>query len=101
MKKIVFALIAAVSISATASQYVTVQVCDGGESGTQCRTVTYKVRPASAPRVVACTIPAGEAGEQPCPTNYGVPGWLKSLNKAFADRGFTAPPVDDSLVGGP
>jgi hypothetical protein len=104
MKNMIFALIASVSISASAAQYVTVEVCDGGESGTICRTVTYKVRPASAPEVVACTVPAGEAGEageQPCPKVTGVPSWLKKLNQAFLDAGFTTPVIDESLVGGP
>lgn len=91
MKKLIFALIASVSISATAATYVTVDVCDGGESGTQCRTVTYKVRPASTPVIEQCLVPAGEAGYVPCPTKYGVPSWLQKLNKAFLDAGFTAP----------
>lgn len=87
------------STAMAASQYVTVEVC-GGESGVECRMVTYRVRPASAPEVTECKVLSGEAGEVPCPTKYGVPGWLKRLNQAFAK--FGGKPVDQfEIVGGP
>ncbi len=76
MKKLALAfLVSAPMMASAASQYVTVEVCDGGESGTLCRTVTYKVRPASKPEVVECKMSHGEAGEVPCLTEgqYGVP----------------------------
>lgn len=101
MKKLIMAIVALTAMSASA-EYVTVTVCDGGESGTECRTVTYKVRPASPaqPQVEQC--PVGEAGYGPCPTNYGIPSWLRKLNQHFADHGYTAPPVeDDNAPGGP
>ena len=102
MKKLFFALLASVAVSASAAQYVTVTVCDGGESGTQCHKVTYKVRPPSAPVPYECTVPVGEAGYAPCPTHYGVPHWMKSMNQWFLDHGFTAPehPEDELSPGG-
>ncbi len=101
MKNVLFALVASFAINASAAQYVTVTVCDGGESGQQCREVTYKVRPPSAPVKEECTIPHGEAGTQPCPKKYGVPGWLKKLNQWAIDHGLEANEPDDSLIGGP
>lgn len=101
MKKLLVALSLMLSSTAMAGQYVTVEVCDGGESGTMCRTVTYRVRPPSKPEVVKCMVPHGEAGEVPCPTKYGVPGWLKRLNEAFARAGFKAPEIETDYVGGP
>ena len=101
MKKLLVALSLVLSSSAMAAQYVTVEVCDGGESGTQCRTVTYRVRAPSKPEVVKETCSVGEAGEGPCPKVYGVPGWLKRLNEAFARAGFSAPPQQPDYVGGP
>lgn len=101
MKKLLVALSLMLSSTAMAGQYVTVEVCDGGESGTMCRTVTYRQRPASKPEIVKCTVPHGEAGEVPCPTKYGVPGWLKRLNEAFARAGFKAPEMETDYIGGP
>jgi hypothetical protein len=102
MKKFLAALsLVAMSSTAMASQYVTVTVCDGGESGTLCHKVTYKVRPASKAEPVKCMVPFGEAGEVPCPTRYGVPKWLVRLNEAFAAAGFTAPVENTDYVGGP
>ena len=100
------ALIAMASISASAQdttgckisangKYATCKVL-GGESGEQVQYVTFKIRAASAPvnNEEQCAI--GEASYGPCPTSYGVPQWLKDLNKAFEDAGFTAP-VDDEI----
>ena len=95
MKKVIMSIVALAAINATAAQYVTVQVCDGGESGTICRNVTYKVRPASAPVLVKETCIIGENSEGPCPKVYGVPNWLQRLNQAFLDAGFTAPTTKD------
>ena len=102
MKKLLVALSLVLSSTAMASQYVTVEVCDGGESGTMCRTVTYRVRAPSKPEVVKETCMVGEAGEGPCPKVYGVPGWLKRLNEAFARAGFSAPDTSaQDYAGGP
>jgi len=94
MKKLLVALALMASSTAMAAKYETVTVCNGGESGDVCHQVTYRVRPASKPEVVKETCIVGEI-EGPCPTKYGVPGWLKRLNEAFARAGFTAPEQDD------
>lgn len=57
-------------------QLVTVEVCDLDVQGI-CKKVTYEVRPPSENQTEEkCMIPFGEAGEVPCPTQYGVPQWL-------------------------
>lgn len=76
-------------------QVVTVQVCDGGESGDQCRIVSYRVRPASKPEPVKCMAPHGEGGEVPCPEKVGVPAWLKRLNESFQTNSINV----DHIVG--
>lgn len=78
---------------------ITVKLCDSGESGTECRTVRYRVRPASDPVPVTCTVPRGEAGEQPCPTKYGVPRWLRKLNEAFYRAGARPLPEQPPYYG--
>ena len=96
----IMSLVALATINASAAtQYVTVRVCGQGEIAEQCQMVTYAVRPASpsSPAIVTC--PKGEL-DGPCPTVTGVPAWLKALNKAFADAGFTAP-VTPEVTGGP
>lgn len=90
MKSALFALVTVVSMMASA-KYVTVVLYDGGESGTEKRVVTYKVREASAPIIESCQVAVGEAGYAPCPTHVGIPKWLAKLNQAFLDAGFTAP----------
>lgn len=90
MKSAIFALVTVMSMAASA-KYVTVVLYDGGESGTEKRVVTYKVREASAPIVESCQVAVGEAGYAPCPTQTGIPSWLQKLNQAFLDAGFTAP----------
>jgi hypothetical protein len=72
-----------VSRASDGGQLVTVQVCDGGESGTMCREVTYRVRPESKPQPIKCTVIRGEAEEVPCPKNIGVSNWIKRLNESF------------------
>ncbi len=103
MKKLFVALSLILSSTAMAGQYVTVNVCDGGESGVECRTVTYKVRPATATskaQVEDCKVLGGEAGSVPCASAYGVPAWLKRLNESFSR--FGGKPVDQfEIVGGP
>ncbi len=93
MKKLALAILLAAPMAASAKT-VTVEVCDGGESGTQCRTVTYTVRAPSKPVVEKCVMTVGEAGGIPCDRPSGVPKWLKDLNQWFADRGFSAPDAD-------
>lgn len=99
MKSIIFAIVAAASISASA-EYVTVEVCGLGESGNVCQMVTYKVRAPSAPveQVENCNPSADYP--QACPTVYGVPGWLKKLNAYLLSQGFEAPAQDDPHKGG-
>lgn len=85
-----------------AGQIVTVQVCDGGESGTLCREVTYRVRPDVKPEPLKCTVIRGEAEEVPCPKNFGVPNWIKRLNESFgAGSETTASAGSTDYVGGP
>ena len=65
-----------------AGQWVTVQVCNGGDSGTTCQMVTYRVLPPSGHTPeTKCMISVGDAGEYPCPAEYGALRWLRSLNK--------------------
>lgn len=97
MKSLVMAIVALASITASA-KYVTVRVCDGGESGQECRTVTYKVR---AHKDVAAPVEICTQEGTPCvPAKYGVPGWLKALNDAFGNRG-PAADQNDGSAGGP
>ncbi len=78
-----------VHAAAAVGQTVTVQVCDGGESGEICRQVTYRVRPESKAEPVKCMVWHGEAAEVPCPKNYGVPNWVKRLNESFGSKAET------------
>ena len=79
-------------------KYATCKVL-GGESGEQVSYVTFKIRGASAPVQQVEQCPIGEGSYGPCPTSYGVPQWLKDINQAFLDAGFTAP-VDNNLYTG-
>lgn len=80
-------------------QMVTVKVCDSGESGMACRTVSYRVLGQNQPVADAkCLVAGGEAGEVPCPEKYGVPAWLKRLNESFGARTIHA---ETDYVGGP
>ena len=85
------ASIASVSMTASTAEaktvYVTEKVCTGGESGTECQLVTYKVRPASGKVTVAgCQSP--ELDVTPCaPAANGVPAWLQAFNSWFGNRG--------------
>ena len=92
MKKILFSLIAAASINASA-EYVTVEVCDqsGDPAYTTCKTVTYKVRPESPAQPAGPEMCPGYSEPVPCPTEYGVPGWLQDLNQWFIDHGAQPP----------
>ena len=91
MKSVIMTIVAFASLTATAAQYVTVQDCNAGESGQECRTVTYKVR--NGKMVQPAQHPAGASseGEVQVPSTYGVPAWLQALNKHFSDKGLTAP----------
>ena len=112
MKLVIMALVAFAAIGASAQdttgckiskdgKYATCKVL-GGESGEQVSYVTFKIRGASAPVQEQEQCAIGEASYGPCPTSYGVPQWLKDLNQAFADAGFTAPthPEDELSPGG-
>lgn len=63
-------------------KYVTVEVCDGGETNDRCRLVTYKVRPPNPIRPDMCMI--GETGEEkPCAQIETIPPtWFKNLGAA-------------------
>jgi hypothetical protein len=91
MKSVIMTIIAMASLTATAATYVTVQDCNGGESGQQCRTVTYKVR--NGQMVAPATQPQGSSSEGTVqtPARYGVPAWLQALNNAAAKNGLVAP----------
>ncbi len=99
MKKIIFAIVAAASINVSA-EYVTVTVCDRGENGNRCETITYKKRAPSAPVPQVETCYEGE-NQRPvaCNQNAHVPNWLKKLNEALLNAGFTAPKEDDIYRG--
>ena len=43
--------------------------CNGGETGTECRWILFRVRPASPYQPPPCTIVQGESFEVPCPNN--------------------------------
>lgn len=102
MKMFFAALVLVMSSSAMAAdKYVTVQVCNGGESGDLCRMVTYKVRPPNAPVAYKCTVMSGEGGyEVPCPTKHGVPKWLSELLKALSIPGATPRTPNSDFAGG-
>lgn len=55
------------------------EVCTGGESGTLCHTVIYRVRPSTGSQPETCTVFIGEGGEVPCPTSGEIPEWLRRL----------------------
>lgn len=90
MKSFIVLLVAFASINVSAA-YVTEEVCGmfGDSSQVECRKVTYKLRAPSAPVAVKCEY-ITDAGVVPCPTVYGIPGWLQKLNQAFIDAGFKA-----------
>lgn len=98
MKKILVAAVAMLSLNASA-EYKTEIVCGAfGETG-ECVSVTYKVRPPSAPVEQPELCAVGE-GYGPCPTEYGVPEWLQDLNQWFIDHGAT-PNEGHTEVSGP
>ncbi len=111
MKTMIMAIVAFAAIGASAQdttgckisangKYATCQVL-GGESGEQLQTVTFKIRGPSAPVQEQELCAVGE-GYGPCPTSYGVPKWLRDLNQAFLDAGFTAPDTSyEDSIGGP
>lgn len=101
MKSIIFALVATASIAASAQdttgckisadgKYATCLVVVPNEGEGQLQQVTFKIRGASAPINSDLGCPVGEAGYAPCKEGK-VPKWLKDLNQAFTDAGFTAP----------
>ncbi len=98
MKSVILAIVAMASITATAAQYVTVEVCNRGETGDRCEMVTYKVRPASPATPYVETCPVGDVSYGPCPTVYGVPSWLQKLNAYLTSKGFT--PVEEDIYAG-
>ena len=112
MKSLLFAIVATVSVAASAQditgckvsangKYATCRVL-GGESGDQVQYVTFKIRPASAPVAETEMCASGEAGYGPCPQSAHVPQWLKDLNDAFSNAGFSTPshPEDELSPGG-
>lgn len=89
MKKLILAAITVASVSASASQYVTVTVCDRGETGQQCETITYKVRESQG--VPAQPYNPSDEAQVQAPAKSGVPAWLRRLNDAFGNKGGVAP----------
>lgn len=85
MKKAIIAGLTFATVAASAAQYVTVQVCDRGESGTQCETITYAVRPSTG--VPQEFNPGSAEYAHQNPSAYGVPAWLAALNSMFANGG--------------
>lgn len=55
------------------------EVCTGGDSGTLCHTVVYRLRPSTGSQPESCTVFTGEGGEVPCPTSGEMPEWLRKL----------------------
>jgi hypothetical protein len=105
MKNVIVAAIFAAAVSASAAQYVTVTDCNGGESGTVCREITYKVRPASplAPASEVELVPFGEAGIMtPAPkiTGGGLLKLLQNLSKRASSLGLSAPQDTGYNAGG-
>jgi len=82
MKKTLIAAITFATVAASATQLVTVEVCDRGESGQQCETISYVYRPSTGVPAESYN-PSSEYMVRPA-TRYGVPGWLAGLNAAFA-----------------
>lgn len=74
MKTMIIAAITMMSVAAFADRYVTVTVCDRGESGQQCETVTYKERESTG--VPASSYNPSNENEYQAPSEYGVPGFL-------------------------
>lgn len=74
MKTMIIAAITMMSVAAFADRYVTVTVCDRGESGQQCETVTYKERESTG--VPASSYNPSNENEYQAPTEYGVPSWV-------------------------
>ena len=107
MKALLFVLVAAVSLTASAkSKYITVEVCGYNEAGdmNQCKLVTYKDRGATT-QTPECVVTHGEATEfVPCDqvaeSKGHVPAILAKINKWFTDRGFVAPKDGDIYGGG-
>lgn len=93
MKTAILATVLFAGLSASASSYVTVTVCNGGEAGTECKTISYKVR-ADMPMATNDQHLNSEDQVQPA-ARYGVPGWLKALNDAFPAN----PGSDDPATG--
>lgn len=80
MKKMLLAAITFASVTASA-QYVTVTVCDRGETGQQCETITYEVRESEG--VPAASHNPSDENQVQAPKKTGIPAWLRRLNEAF------------------
>ena len=93
MKNVLCAALVSLAISALASTFVTVTDGNGGEYGTECRQITYKVRPASPAQPQVEMYPIGEAVYGPAPKVTG--GWLlkalQDLNKKANELGLSSP----------
>ena len=85
MKKMILAVLTVASVSASASQLVTVTVCDRGETGQQCETISYNVRESQG--VPAQPYNPSDEVQVQTPKTARVPAWLKRLNDAFGNRG--------------
>lgn len=74
---------------------VTVEVCNGGEPGTLCRTITYTLRTGGKP---FCTSGEDDNRAVPCPGNGGKPNWLRKLNEAFESANSGSAKTDDNAL---
>lgn len=97
MKKAILATVLFAGLNASAA-YVTVTVCNGGEAGTDCKTISYKVR-AAIPMAPKADQHLGSEDQVQPATRYGIPGWLKALNDAFPANPGTSEPGNGA--GGP
>lgn len=112
MKTILFALVAVATISASAQDTTGCDISADGKLATclvvvpnegegQLETIKFHIRGESAPINSNLGCPVGEAGYASC-ANGEVPGWLRDLNQAFQDAGFTAPDTSkEDSIGGP
>ncbi|MBC7742392.1 MAG: hypothetical protein H7061_09355 [Bdellovibrionaceae bacterium] len=99
MKSVIMTIVAMASISASASTYVTVEVCGNGEVAT-CEKVTYKVRKGKMVQLAQQPQGASSEGIVQTPREYGIPSFLQKLSDALGGAAGTADPADLSN-GGP
>ncbi len=71
--------------------------CNGGETGTECRWIVFRVRPASPYQPPPCTLVRGENLEIPCPNNDpAIPVFVQQIQSYLQKMGLR-PAADQSL----